>query len=97
MINEFKRLVKLSHQNIVKAYKMYLDFDNGFQSESQAYVILELIKGKEMFEVINEAGHYNENDAKELFKQLLSAIEYMHRHGICHRDLKPNNILCLQG
>lgn len=30
MINEFKRLVKLSHENIVKAYKMYLDFDNGF-------------------------------------------------------------------
>ncbi|CAD8207433.1 unnamed protein product [Paramecium pentaurelia] len=96
MINEFKRLIKLSHGNIVKAYKMYLDFDNGFQSESQAYVIMELIKGKEMFEVINEAGHYSEHDAKELFKQLLSAIEYMHRNGICHRDLKPNNILCLQ-
>ncbi|CAD8118147.1 unnamed protein product [Paramecium sonneborni] len=95
MINEFKRLIKLSHGNIVKAYKMYLDFDNGFQSESQAYVIMELIKGKEMFEVINETGHYSEHDAKELFKQLLSAIEYMHRHGICHRDLKPNNILCL--
>lgn len=50
-----------------------------------------------MFEVINEAGHYSEHDAKELFKQLLSAIEYMHRNGICHRDLKPNNILCLSG
>ncbi|CAD8117575.1 unnamed protein product [Paramecium sonneborni] len=95
MINEFKRLIKLSHGNIVKAYKMYLDFDNGFQSESQAYVIMELIKGKEMFEVINETGHYSEHDAKELFKQLLSAIEYMHRNGICHRDLKPNNILCV--
>ncbi|CAD8175537.1 unnamed protein product [Paramecium pentaurelia] len=96
MIIEFKRLVELSHDNIVKAYKMYLDFDTGFQSESQAFVVMELIKGKEMFEVINDSGHYSEVDAKELFKQLLSAIEYMHRHGICHRDLKPNNILCLQ-
>ncbi|CAD8093062.1 unnamed protein product [Paramecium primaurelia] len=96
MIIEFKRLIQLSHDNIVKAYKMYLDFDTGFQSESQAFVIMELIHGKEMFEVINDAGHYSEDDAKELFKQLLSAIEYMHRHGICHRDLKPNNILCLQ-
>ncbi|CAD8087017.1 unnamed protein product [Paramecium sonneborni] len=57
---------------------------------------MELIKGKEMFEVINELGHYSESDAKELFKQLLSAIEYMHRNGICHRDLKPNNILCVE-
>ncbi|CAD8108082.1 unnamed protein product [Paramecium sonneborni] len=96
MIIEFKRLVELSHDNIVKAYKMYLDFDTGFQSESQAFVVMELIQGKEMFEVINDSGHYSEDDAKELFKQLLSAIEYMHRHGICHRDLKPNNILCLQ-
>ena len=50
-----------------------------------------------MFEVINETGHYSEETAKELFKQLLSAIEYMHRHGICHRDLKPHNILCNKG
>jgi calcium/calmodulin-dependent protein kinase I len=35
--------------------------------------------------------------AKLLFKQFLSAIEYMHRHGVCHRDLKPHNILCLKG
>lgn len=29
---------------------------------------MELIKGKEMFEVINELGHYSESDAKELFQ-----------------------------
>lgn len=29
---------------------------------------MELIKGKEMFEVINETGHYSEDNAKELFK-----------------------------
>jgi calcium/calmodulin-dependent protein kinase I len=48
-----------------------------------------------MFEVLNELGHYSESDAKELFRQLLTAIEHLHRHGICHRDLKPNNILCV--
>ncbi|CAD8098248.1 unnamed protein product [Paramecium sonneborni] len=96
MIIEFKSLQKLNHDNIVKVHKLYIDFYNGFQSESKAYAVMELIKGKEMFEVINELGHYSENVAKELFKQLLSAIEYMHRNGICHRDLKPNNILCVQ-
>ncbi|CAD8174500.1 unnamed protein product [Paramecium octaurelia] len=96
MILEFKSMFKLQHENIVKVHKLYVDFNNGFQSESKAYVVMELIKGKEMFEVINELGHYSESDAKELFKQLLSAIEYMHRNGICHRDLKPNNILCVE-
>ncbi|CAD8170348.1 unnamed protein product [Paramecium pentaurelia] len=96
MILEFKSMFKLQHENIVKVHKLYVDFNNGFQSESKAYVVMELIKGKEMFEVINELGHYSESDAKELFQQLLSAIEYMHRNGICHRDLKPNNILCVE-
>ena len=27
----------------------------------------------------------------------MSAIEYMHKHGVCHRDLKPHNILCTKG
>ncbi|CAK76827.1 unnamed protein product (macronuclear) [Paramecium tetraurelia] len=96
MILEFKSMFKLQHENIVKVHKLYIDFNDGFQSESKAHVVMELIKGKEMFEVINELGHYSESDAKELFKQLLSAIEYMHRNGICHRDLKPNNILCVE-
>ncbi|CAD8099180.1 unnamed protein product [Paramecium sonneborni] len=95
MIIEFKRLIKLSHENIVKVHKLYVDFDNSFQSESKAYVVMELIEGQEMFEVLNSLGHYCEADAKEIFKQLLSAIEYLHRNGICHRDLKPNNILCV--
>ncbi|CAK74434.1 unnamed protein product (macronuclear) [Paramecium tetraurelia] len=84
IIRNFKRLIKLSHENIVKVHKLYVDFDNSFQSERQ-----------EMFVVLNSLGHYCEADAKEIFKQLLSAIEYMHRNGICHRDLKPNNILCV--
>ncbi|CAK74290.1 unnamed protein product (macronuclear) [Paramecium tetraurelia] len=96
MIIEFKSLQKLNHDNIVKVHRLYIDFNNGFQSESKAYAIMELVKGQEMFEVINKLGHYSESVAKELFKQLLSAIEYMHRNGICHRDLKPNNILCVE-
>jgi serine/threonine protein kinase len=39
-------------------------------------------------------GNYTEETTKYLFKQLLDGITYLHRHGICHRDLKPNNLLC---
>ena len=34
MIIEFKSLFKLQHENIVKVHKLYVDFSNGFQSES---------------------------------------------------------------
>jgi calcium/calmodulin-dependent protein kinase I len=45
MLIEFKRLLKLSHDHIVKVYKLFVNFDNSFQSESKAYVVMELVDG----------------------------------------------------
>jgi hypothetical protein len=38
-------------------------------------------------------GHFSEQDAVEMTKKLVSAIKYMHEHGVVHRDLKPENML----
>ena len=40
---------------------------------------------------------YTEKDEAEITQQIMSGIEYCHKHGICHRDLKPENILYLTG
>lgn len=54
---------------------------------------MELAQCKEMFEVLKGLGHYSEAIASHIFKQILNAINYLHMKGVCHRDLKPNNIL----
>ena len=59
--------------------------------------MLELARGREMFDVIHELGHYSESVAANIFKQILLAIQYLHAKGVCHRDLKPNNILVSDG
>ena len=55
---------------------------------------MDKIKGQELMESICEM-KYDENIARNLFKQILEGIAYMHEHGVCHRDIKPSNILVL--
>lgn len=59
--------------------------------------MLELARCREMFDVIHELGQYTEAVAANIFKQILLAIQYLHAKGVCHRDLKPNNILVSDG
>jgi serine/threonine protein kinase len=58
-------------------------------------MVMELIKGKELFDKIAEIEHYNENIARKIFKELILSIEYLHKKKICHRDIKPSNIMIL--
>ncbi len=72
---------------------------------------MELAECREMFEVLQDLGHYSgknfcrnfslsyfiEAVASSIFKQILAGITYLHTNGVCHRDLKPNNILVSEG
>ncbi|KAJ3389705.1 Protein kinase [Lobulomyces angularis] len=49
--------------------------------------------GNELFNYIVERGRMTEDDARRFFQQIISAIEYCHRHNVVHRDIKPENIL----
>ena len=55
--------------------------------------MLELLKGGELFDRILSAGHYNEEQAFVVMKQLLNSLNYLHDMGIMHRDIKPENLI----
>lgn len=56
-------------------------------------IVLDLVSGGELFDEIVKRGKYNEKDSKKAARQLLMAIDALHKQGIAHRDLKPENIL----
>jgi serine/threonine protein kinase len=103
IVNEYKNHRKLEHKNIIRVFEIYIDYFT-----KKIYTIMELAECQEMFAVLQEMGKYNgsfctlnfiplEKVASQIFKQILQGINYMHKSGVCHRDLKPNNILVSTG
>jgi len=93
--NNFKREINIlkycKHPNIVK----FLDI---FEDDKNIYIVMEYIKHGDLFKMIQEKDDqpgkpFDENDARDIFVQILSALEYCHGNLITHRDLKVENIL----
>ena len=76
----------VNHRNIVK-------FHDVVYGKDLIFMVMELCRGGDLFEFINIHGRVDEVVAKKMFKDLVSAIQYLHSRDITHRDLKPENIL----
>lgn len=56
-------------------------------------MIMEYVSGGELFDYIVKHGKLQEHQARRFFQQIISGVDYCHRHMIVHRDLKPENLL----
>lgn len=84
--NEARLASKLSHQNIVKV------FDFGVASDEDLYMVMDLVKGKNLQEYIN-GGDLSLDDIISITLDVCDALHHAHYNGIIHRDVKPNNIM----
>lgn len=86
ILNEIEVLKRLDHPNIVKIYEY-------FEDGKFIYIVMELVTGGELFDKIQSVHRFTEKKAAEYFIQILSGVNYLHKHKIVHRDLKPENVL----
>lgn len=64
-----------------------------YEDHNSFYLILDLVSGGEMFEHLINYGAYSEADAARLMHEVASALAFLHGVGVCHADLKPENLM----
>ncbi|KAJ4522526.1 Protein kinase protein rad53 [Exophiala dermatitidis] len=84
--SELNIMKHLKHPNIVN----YVDC----QTYSHwIYILMEFVPHGELSQELRRLGKIPESDAQQITKQILHALDYLHRRNITHRDIKPDNIL----
>jgi len=88
LLDEVGILKELKHVHIIRLY----DF---FEEPSTYYLVMERMRGGELFDRIVAKAYYNEKEARDTCKIVLEAVGYCHENHVAHRDLKPENLLLL--
>src|ERR1700722_1011200 len=76
----------MNHPNIIRIYDVY-------ESDKELFLVLEYVKGGELYDYLVNRGKLPPLDALAYFKQIVYGLNYAHAFSIIHRDLKPENIL----
>ncbi|XP_034386208.1 5'-AMP-activated protein kinase catalytic subunit alpha-2 isoform X3 [Cyclopterus lumpus] len=98
---EIQNLKMFRHPHIIKLYQV-------ISTPTDFFMVMEYVSGGELFDYICKHGrvrdHYygigtqtalrlRDTEARRLFQQIISGVDYCHRHMVVHRDLKPENVL----
>ncbi|KNC78818.1 CAMK/RAD53 protein kinase [Sphaeroforma arctica JP610] len=85
---EAEILHALHHPCVIKIEEM-------FETEKYLYIMLELVSGGALFEYVHERGRLSEKQSMDFTYQMLKGLDYLHKNGVTHRDMKPENVLLL--
>uniref|UniRef100_A0A914HJN5 non-specific serine/threonine protein kinase n=1 Tax=Globodera rostochiensis TaxID=31243 RepID=A0A914HJN5_GLORO len=86
LFREVRIMKQLDHPNIVKLYQV-------IENETTLFLVMEYASGGELFDYLVAHGRMKEKEARAKFRQIVSAVQYLHSKNVIHRDLKAENLL----
>jgi len=89
-LREAKAAAKVNHPNIVGIY------DIGTE-QGKVFIAMEYVEGPNLHQYLKRKGRLEPREAVNIIGQACSALEEIHKAGIVHRDIKPDNILVASG
>ncbi|WP_233838262.1 serine/threonine-protein kinase [Thermosynechococcus sichuanensis] len=89
-IQEAQRLAQFHHPHIVRVSDCFIE-------GGRPFIVMDYIPGRTLAQVIQEEGPLPEKTALHYIRQVASALELVHEHGLLHRDVKPDNIMLRDG
>ena len=86
---EARSAAMISHQNVVSIH----DFNDATGTNSEAYIVMELVKGVSLATLLQREGRMLPARAVALMQEICAGVGVAHRQGLLHRDLKPDNVI----
>jgi eukaryotic-like serine/threonine-protein kinase len=91
-VSRFRRealaAARLVHPNIVQVFDFGAD-----EASGRPYIVMEWVDGPSCAEILRELGRLEPADAVSILTQACRGLDYAHRNGVVHRDVKPGNLL----
>jgi serine/threonine-protein kinase len=90
---EAQSSASLNHPAIVSVYDTGEEPATDGSGVAQPYIVMEYVAGRTLRDILREGRKILPERALEITSDVLSALDYSHRAGIIHRDIKPGNVM----